>query len=116
MAKVAKSASLEEFDSITSQLQCLRRALNFQQNLTNFLLETMTFLEEKVFLRQPGREISSYISYFHETSPQVEEKLKVMSSLIDNNLDSCKYLQGRTKDALNFVCLALFSRCNHSDD
>lgn len=105
LSKEAGTSSLEKFDAITTQLQYLRRSLDFQQHLTDFLSDTMKFLEEKVFRSSDDsrRERSGYAAFVVDTNPQVEERLTNLSYLIKNNLDTVKYLQARTKDALDYV-------------
>ena len=98
---------LEQFDTIMTQLQYIRRSLGFQQSLTKFLLETMTFLEDKVFMRGISSHddgmTDSYRTYVYQTNPHMEEKLNNILHLIENNLSTCQCLQSRTRDALDFI-------------
>lgn len=105
LSKDLETASLEKFDAITTQLQYLRRSLSFQESMTDFLKETMHFLAEKVLhdASDPKKEPWSYSTYVEETSPIFEERLTNISYLIKNNLQTCKYLQARTKDAMDYV-------------
>jgi len=107
LSRGAKTSSLDKYDAITTQLQYVSRNLDFQQNLAKFLLETMVFLDTKVFTRQAGQNPSDYITYVNETNPHMEEKLNNMLHLIENNLNTCQYLQARTKDALDYVRLRI---------
>ncbi|OAP59430.1 hypothetical protein AYL99_06728 [Fonsecaea erecta] len=122
LSRDAQIGSLEHFDAITTQLQYLRRDLDFLQSLAKFLLETMDFLEEKIFLREwdskVGRDdgtVTSYRLYVHQTNPHMEEKLMNISHLIDNNLSTCQYLQARTSDALDFIKGKISLRDNDSN-
>ncbi|KAK5464663.1 hypothetical protein LTS15_001225 [Exophiala xenobiotica] len=107
LSRDAGIGSLEQFDTITTQLQYIRRSLDFQQSLTKFLLETMTFLEDKVFMRDISSHndgmTDSYRAYVYQTNPHMEEKLNNILHLIENNLSTCQYLQSRTRDALDFI-------------
>jgi hypothetical protein len=107
LSRDAQIGSLDQFDTITTQLQYIRRSFDFQQSLTEFLLETMEFLESKVFARDgPGRDdgvSAHYKTYVGKTNPHMEEKLQNIRHLIRNNLSTCRYLQARTSDALDFV-------------
>lgn len=94
------ASSLERYDSITTELRYVRRAFDFQQRLTKFLLDTLEYLEQKVFT---DREMTMYEAFVRETNPHMEEKLKNTMGLVENNLQTCDYLQARTKDALDFV-------------
>ncbi|KIX99799.1 uncharacterized protein Z520_04435 [Fonsecaea multimorphosa CBS 102226] len=122
LSRDAQIGSLEQFDTITTQLQYLRRSLEFLQSLAKFLLETMDFLEQKIFLREwdnrAGRDdgtVTSYRLYVHQTNPHMEEKLMNISHLIDNNLSTCQYLQSRTSDALDFIKGKISLRDNDSN-
>src|SRR6202000_3428128 len=53
LSREAGIGSLKSFDTITTELQYIRRDLDFLQSLTKFLLETMEFLEKKIFDREP---------------------------------------------------------------
>lgn len=114
LSRDAEIESLEMFDTITTELQYIRRDLGFLQSLTKFLLETMEFLEKKVFDREimdgsggRGRQddfiAESYRTYVYQTNPHMEEKLNNIVHLIENNLATCEYLQSRTRDSLDFV-------------
>lgn len=105
LSKDAETASLEKFDAITTQLQYLRRSLDFQSNLVAFMVDTMTFLEEKVLVdpKDSRQEPSRYMSFIVDMNRQVEEKLSNLNYLIKNNSDTCIYLQARTKDAMDYV-------------
>ena len=109
LSKDAETSSLEKFDAITTQLQYLRRSFNFQDSLTNFMKDTLVFIEDKALHAGEAakEDSSSYSAHLHETNPQVEEKLTNLSFLIANNLSSCKYLQARTKDAMDYVSIIL---------
>lgn len=111
LSRDAQITSLEQFDTITTQLQYTRRSLDFQKSLTEFLLETMEFLEKKIFDREWHADRDDgvsgmYRTYVYQTNPHMEEKLRNILHLIDNNLSTCQYLQARTQDALDFVSLA----------
>jgi hypothetical protein len=108
LSRDAGIGSLKSFDTITTELQYIRRDLDFLQSLTKFLLETMEFLEKKIFDREVPRGRSDGISdmyrtYVYQTNPHMEEKLNNILHLIENNLSTTVYLQARTSDALDFV-------------
>lgn len=113
LSRDAGIGSLEQFDTITTELQYIRRDLDFLMSLTKFLLETMDFLEKKIFEREAsargGRSddgiSESYKVYVYQTNPHMEEKLNNTLHLIENNLSTSQYLQARTQDALDFVRL-----------
>ncbi|OAG41056.1 hypothetical protein AYO21_04669 [Fonsecaea monophora] len=122
LSRDAQIGSLQHFDAITTQLQYVYRDLDFLQSLAKFLLGTMEFLEQKIFLREwdsrAGRDdgtVVSYRAYVHQTNPHMEEKLMNISHLIDNNLSTCEYLQARTKDALDFIKGKISLRDNESN-
>ncbi|OQU95634.1 hypothetical protein CLAIMM_01816 [Cladophialophora immunda] len=122
LSRDAQIGSLQHFDIITTQLQYIRRDLEFLQSLAKFLLETMEFLEQKIFLREwdsrVGRDdgtVTSYRAYVHQTNPHMEEKLMNISHLIDNNISTCQYLQARTRDALDFIKGKISLRDNESN-
>ena len=79
-------------------------------NFTDFLLDTLKFLDEKVFTAQRARENSGYVTYIQEANPQMQERLTVVSYHLKNNLNSCVYLQARTQDALDYVSTLSTSR------
>ncbi|EXJ67733.1 uncharacterized protein A1O5_09079 [Cladophialophora psammophila CBS 110553] len=131
LSRAAQIGSLEHFDNITTQLQYVRRNLDFLRSLAKFLLETMEFLEQKIFLREwdgggtkgggakgGGRggddTFASYRTYVYQTNPHMEEKLMNISHLIENNLSTCLYLQARTRDALDFIKGKISLRDNES--
>lgn len=104
LSRAAQISSLEKFDIITSELQCIRRSLQFQESLSKSMLDTLKFLETNVFARRwNSQDMSRYELYVYQTNPHMEEKLKNMLSLIENNLQTCVYLQSRSKDALDYV-------------
>ena len=111
LSRDAGTSSLEQFDAITTELQYLGRSLEFQQSLTKFLLETMKFLEKKVFEREgpnSGDGMSdAYKNYVYQTNPHMEEKLNNLLHLIENNISTGQYLKSRTQDALDFVSVYL---------
>lgn len=51
LSRDAQISSLEDYDTITTELQYARRSLDFQLSLSKFLIETSKFLEEKIFAR-----------------------------------------------------------------
>ena len=68
LSKDLETASLQKFDAISTQLQYLRRSLDFQQNMTDFLKETMAFLETHVLgVDDPTKEPWSYSTYVVST-------------------------------------------------
>ena len=108
LSRDAGIGSLNDFDTITTELQYIRRDLDFLQSLTKFLLETMEFLEKKIFDRELPRGRNdgisdTYRTYVYQTNPHVEEKLNNILHLIENNASTTEYLQARTRDALDFV-------------
>lgn len=108
LSRDALISSLEDYDTITTELQYARRSLDFQLSLSKFLLETSKFLEEKIFARtvttdREGGMIEQYRVYVFQTNPHIEEKLNNIQNLIENNLSTCQYLQSRTRDALDYV-------------
>lgn len=107
LSRDAQIGSLEDFDTITTELQYARRSLDFQLSLSKFLLETSKFLEEKIFARtvmsRGGSMAEQYRKYVFQTNPHIEEKLNNIQNLIENNLSTCQYLQSRTRDALDYV-------------
>jgi len=109
LSRDAQISSLQDFDTITTELQYARRSLDFQLSLSKFLLETSKFLEEKIFARtvmsRGGGMAEQYRIYVFQTNPHIEEKLNNIQNLIENNLSTCQYLQSRTGDALNYVWL-----------
>ncbi|KIV79956.1 hypothetical protein PV11_07495 [Exophiala sideris] len=119
LSRDAGIGSLQDFDTITTQLQYTRRSLDFQQSLTKFLLETLKFLETKVFARELSSRddgiSESYRTYVYHTNPHMEEKLKNTLHLIENNLSTCQYLQSRTRDALDFIKGTISLRDNESN-
>ena len=109
LSRDAGIGSLKSFDTITTELQYIRRDLDFLQSLTKFLLESMDFLEKKIFNREVPRSSKDGVSdiykmYVIQTNPHMEEKLNNILHLIENNLSTTHYLQARTRDALDFVC------------
>jgi hypothetical protein len=102
LSRDAGIGSLNKFDCITTELQYIRRDLDFLKSLTKFLLETLEFLEKKIFEREPSRD-DTVQSYVYQTNPHMEEKLTNTLHLIENNLSTAEYLQARTRDALDFV-------------
>ncbi|KIW93875.1 uncharacterized protein Z519_05190 [Cladophialophora bantiana CBS 173.52] len=120
LSRAAQIGSLEHFANITTQLQYVHRNLDFLRSLAKFLLETMEFLEQKIFLREWDRRrnkgggtkgggrggddtFPSYRTYVYQTNPHMEEKLMNISHLIERNRSTCQYLQARTRDALDFI-------------
>ncbi|KEF60842.1 uncharacterized protein A1O9_02404 [Exophiala aquamarina CBS 119918] len=107
LSRDAQISSLEDFDTITTELQYARRSLDFQLSLSKFLLETSKFLEEKIFARtvmsRDGGMAEQYRKYVFQTNPHIEEKLNNIQNLIENNLSTCQYLQSRTRDALDYI-------------
>ena len=98
--------SLEAFDTITTELQYARRSLDFLLSLSKFLLETLKFLEDKIFAREGAfsRDADDqYRKYVFQMNPRIEEKLNNIQNMIENNLSTSQYLQSRTKDAIEFV-------------
>ncbi|KAJ9610819.1 hypothetical protein H2200_005596 [Cladophialophora chaetospira] len=120
LSRDAGIGSLEGFDTITTELQYIRRDLDFLQSLTKFLLETMEFLEKKIFDREipRGRDdpmTDAYRTYVYQTNPHMEEKLNNILHLIENNLATSQYLQSRTRDALDFIKGKISLRDNDSN-
>jgi hypothetical protein len=110
LSRDARVSSLERYDAITTEIRYVRRSLDFQQRLAKFLVETLQFLEQKVFIQpqqpqQQQRDMTTYDAYVLETNPHMLEKIQNTIGLLDNNLQTCDYLQGRSKDALDFVRL-----------
>ncbi|KIW46803.1 uncharacterized protein PV06_02439 [Exophiala oligosperma] len=104
LSRDAGIGSLEQFDTITTQLQYIRRSLDFQQSLAKFLLETMTFLDDKMLTTgAAGTTTASYRTYVHRANPHMEEKLANILHLIENDISTSQYLQSRTRDALDFI-------------
>jgi hypothetical protein len=102
-AKREKYKEIDQFDDITTQLAYLERSLDFEQNLTQSLLDTLQYLEDKIFPRALEAGTSSHTTFIHRTNPQVQEKLTNIASMVQNNLHTCTYFQTRTKDALEYV-------------
>ena len=106
LSRDARVSSLDRYDASTTELRYVRRALHFQQKLAKFLLDTLQFLDTKVFTTDRiGRhkDVSTYEAFVLETNPHMEEKLKNTLGLVENNLETNNYLQARAKDALDFV-------------
>jgi hypothetical protein len=108
LSRDAGIGSLQRFDTITTELQYIRRSMDFLQSLTKFMLETMDFLEKKIFEREGDGPRDRYVEddyrrYVYETNPHMEEKLNNTLHLIENNLATVGYMQARTRDALDFV-------------
>jgi hypothetical protein len=108
LSRDAGIGSLQRFDTITTELQYIRRNMDFLQSLTKFMLETLDFLEKKIFEREGDGPRDRYVEddyrrYVYETNPHMEEKLNNTLHLIENNLATVGYMQARTRDALDFV-------------
>lgn len=75
LSKNAQTQSLDQFDTITTQLQYQRRNLDFQQNLIDFMKETMQFLDTAVLQTadDPRKEPWSYATYVVSLSPKCAE-------------------------------------------
>ena len=120
LSRDAGIGSLQSFDTITTELQYIQRDLDFLQSLAKFLLETMEFLEKKIFDRENPRKRDDGISdmyrkYVYQTNPHMEEKLNNVLHLIENNLSTATYLQARTSDSLDFVKGKIALRDNDSN-
>jgi hypothetical protein len=102
-AKKEKYKEIDQFDDITTQLAILERSLNFEQNLTQSLLDTLQYLEDKIFPKALEAGSTSHTTFIQRTNPQVHEKLTNIASMIQNNVHTCAYFQARTKDALEYV-------------
>lgn len=102
-AKKEKFQEVDQFDDITTQLAYLDRSLDFEQNLTQSLLDTLQYLEEKIFPKALEAGSTSHSVFIHRTNPQVQEKLTNIASMVLNNRNTCQYYQARTKDALEYV-------------
>ena len=103
-AKGMKLKEIDDFDDITTQLAFLERSLDFEKNLAQSLLDTLQYLEEKIFpkaLEEGGSR--SHTAFIQRTNPQMHEKLTNIASMIMNNLHTCTYFQSRTQDALEYV-------------
>jgi hypothetical protein len=98
-SKNAKYKTLEDGDSITTQLAYIKRSLGYQQNLVKFLQDTLDFLDQNLLERNEWE----HSVLLHNACPQIKEDLANTSWLIQNNLDTCDYLQTRAKDALDYV-------------
>jgi hypothetical protein len=100
-SKNAKNKALEDTDLITTQLSFVSRSLDFQENLTNFLLETLEFFNTTLSEGQShGHQHHQFIRNSH---PQIKEDLTNTLSLLKNNQQTCGYLQSRTSDALGYI-------------
>lgn len=102
-AKKEKYQEIDQFDDITTQLAFLERALDFEKNLAQSLLDTLQYLEDKIFAKALEVGPTSHTTFIQRTSPQVQEKLTNIASMIQNNVHTCTYFQTRTKDALEYV-------------
>lgn len=105
-AKREKYKEMNQFDEITTKLAYLERSLDFEKNLTQSLLDTLQYLEDKIFPTALQAGTSSHTNFIHRTNPQVQEKLTNIANMILNNLHTCTYFQTRTKDALEYVRFA----------
>ena len=102
-AKKEKYKEIDQFDDITTQLAFLERALDFEKNLVQSLLDTLQYLEDKIFPKALEAGSTSHTTFIQRTNPQVQEKLTNIASMIQNNVHTCTYFQTRTKDALEYV-------------
>ena len=101
-SKNSKNKALEDTDSITTQLSYISRQLDFLENLTNFLLETLDFFNAT--LPQEGQNQQMHHHQFIRNSHhQMKEDLTNTLSLLRNNQQTCKYLQERTADSLAYI-------------
>lgn len=106
-AKKEKYKEIDQFDDITTQLAYLERSLDFEQKLTQSLLDTLEYLEDKIFPKALEAGTSNHATFILRTNPQVQEQLTNIASMIQNNLHTCTYFQARTKDALEYVRLSI---------
>lgn len=103
LARKEKFKEIDQFDDITTQLAYLERSLDFEKNLTQSLLDTLQYLEDKIFPKALEAGSINHTTFIQRTNPQVQEKLTNIASMIQNNLHTCAYFQTRTKDALEYV-------------
>jgi hypothetical protein len=108
-AKKEKYKEIDQFDDITTQLAYIERTLDFEKNLAQSLLDTLQYLEDKIFPKALEAGSTSHSKFIQRTNPQVQEKLTNIASMIQNNLHTCTYFQTRTKDALEYVLSNTFA-------
>ncbi|KAI4148642.1 MAG: hypothetical protein LQ340_005010, partial [Diploschistes diacapsis] len=112
-SKNSKNKALEDTDSIISQLSYISRSLDFLENLTNFLLETLDFFA--VTLPEDDASLAAsahahgrgnglaHQTFIRNTHYQMKEDLTNTLSQLRNNIQTCDYLQSRTADSLNYI-------------
>ena len=99
-SKNAKNKALDDTDSITTQLSIMGRSLEFLENLTTFLLETLDFFDETL---HDDEEQSRQQQFIQNGYHQMKEDLNNMLSLIKNNQETCVYLKSRSTDAQTYI-------------
>ncbi|MCJ1329427.1 hypothetical protein MMC10_006107 [Thelotrema lepadinum] len=109
-SKNSKNKALEDTDSITTQLSFISRLLDFLENLTKFLLETLDFFSATLPDVSTGTGSSPnggpamhHQTFIRNTHYQMKEDLTNTLSLLRNNVETCDYLQSRTADSLNYI-------------